>query len=70
VEESERWTKLIPVLVSVECPQCGHQVERLLVLHLDKAEIIEEALRYKFSGIIYVKVLRGEELIDFIRGRR
>jgi len=70
VEGSEHWTTFVPLLISVWCPHCGHQVERLVVLRQSEAEIIKKALEHKFAGIITVQILRGEELIDYIRGRR
>ena len=70
MESGESWTQFIPVLISVECPCCGHKVERLVALKNDEAEAVQKAFKYKFAGIVTVKVLRGEELLDWIRGRR
>ena len=70
VEESERWTTLVPVLVTVWCPHCEHKVERLIVLHREEAQTVEKAFKHKFAGIVEVRVIKGEELINWIRGRR
>jgi len=70
VEENEHWATLVGVAITVRCPQCKYQVKRLIVLRDDEAEILLKVFADGFVEPVEIKILRGEELIDWVRGRR
>lgn len=69
MNEREKQAELVWVAISVKCPQSKYSIKRFICLRRDEAEVLTKVFFDGFVEPVEVRVLRGDELINWIQGK-